>query len=114
MPIYEPWNAARAADIIAAEAKQDGACLPILHALQRAFGHVPQEAVPMVAHTVNLSRAEVHGVVSFYHDFRHEPPGRHVMKLCRAEACQAMGAGALVQIVNILGAKEQAIAQFRL
>ena len=51
----------------------------------------------MVAQTLNLSRAEVHGVVSFYHDFRHEPAGRHVMKLCRAEACQAMGADALHQ-----------------
>lgn len=97
MPVYQPWNAARAADIIAAEAAQDGACLPILHALQRAFGHVPQEAVPMVAQTLNLSRAEVHGVVSFYHDFRHEPAGRHVVKLCRAEACQSMGADNLHQ-----------------
>jgi formate dehydrogenase subunit gamma len=92
MPSYESWSAARGAEIIAKEAKQDGATLPILHALQRAFGYVPREAVPMVAQTLNLSRAEVHGVVSFYHDFRHEPAGRHVVKLCRAEACQSMGA----------------------
>ncbi|MGH6981254.1 MAG: formate dehydrogenase subunit gamma [Stellaceae bacterium] len=92
MASYESWSVARGAEIIANEAKQDGATLPILHALQRAFGYVPQEAVPMVAQTLNLSRAEVHGVVSFYHDFRHEPAGRHVVKLCRAEACQAMGA----------------------
>jgi formate dehydrogenase subunit gamma len=92
MPVYEIWTPARGADIIAAEANQEGATLPILHALQRAFGHVPREAVPMIARTLNLSRAEVHGVVSFYHDFREVPAGRHVVKLCRAEACQAMGA----------------------
>ena len=92
MPVYEPWNAARAAEIIAAEAGQEGAAMPILHALQRAFGHVPREAVPMIAAALNLSRAEIHGVVSFYHDFREAPPGRHVMKLCRAESCQSMGA----------------------
>jgi len=94
---FEDWSAARGGAVIAAAATQDGACLPVLHALQRAFGYVPQEAVPMVADALNLSRAEVHGVVSFYHDFRRAPPGRHVMKLCRAEACQSMGAAALYQ-----------------
>ena len=69
--------------------------LPILHALQEAFGHVPEAAVPMIAEALNLSRAEVHGVVTFYHDFRREPPARHVLKLCRAEACQAAGGDAL-------------------
>jgi formate dehydrogenase subunit gamma len=69
--------------------------LPILHALQRTFGHIPEAAVTMVAQALNLSRAEVHGVVTFYHDFRREPPGRHVLPLCRAEACQAAGANAL-------------------
>ena len=72
-----------------------GAMLPILHALQDAFGYVPKQSQPMIAAAVNVSRAEVHGVVSFYHDFRAAPPGRHVLKLCRAEACQAMGAVAL-------------------
>ncbi|MGD5575256.1 NAD(P)H-dependent oxidoreductase subunit E, partial [Xanthomonas citri pv. citri] len=67
----------------------------ILHALQEAFGYVPEAAVPMVAQALNLSRAEVHGVVTFYHDFRHKPAGRHVLKLCRAEACQAAGGDAL-------------------
>ena len=67
------------------------AALPILHELQEAFGCVPEAAVPMLAQALNLSRAEIHGVVTFYHDFRREPPGRHVLKLCRAEACQAMG-----------------------
>jgi formate dehydrogenase subunit gamma len=69
--------------------------LPILHALQEKFGCVPEAAIPLVAHALNLSRAEVHGVVTFYHDFRRAPAGRHVLKLCRAEACQSMGADSL-------------------
>lgn len=95
MTEFEEWSVARGAAIIADAAKQDGACIPILHALQRGFGYVPQEAVPMVAEALNLTRAEVHGVVTFYHDFRRAPPGRHVMRLCRAEACQSMGGVAL-------------------
>jgi len=70
----------------------EGPLLPILHAVQALFGHVPQAALPIIAKHLNLSRAEVHGVMSFYHDFRTEPAGRHVVKLCRAEACQAVGA----------------------
>lgn len=73
----------------------EGATLPILHALQHVFGHIPQDAVPMVARALNLSRAEVHGIVTFYHEFRRTPPGRHVLHVCRAEACQAMGADAM-------------------
>jgi len=95
MPTYEPWSSERAADIIRQHADRPGATLPILHALQAAFGYVPEQVVPMVADALNLSRAEVHGVVTFYHDFRREPAGRHVLKLCRAEACQAMGSDAL-------------------
>lgn len=95
MPGYEIWSAARAAEIIDASAQQEGAALPILHALQETFGYVHREAVPMVAKALNLTRAELHGIVTFYHDFRETPPGRHVMKLCRAEACQSMGADAL-------------------
>jgi formate dehydrogenase subunit gamma len=91
----EPWSAERANDIIAQHKAQDGAMLPILHALQETFGCVPEMAEPMVADALNLSRAEVHGVVTFYHDYRREPAGRHVLKLCRAEACQASGADAL-------------------
>ncbi len=72
-----------------------GALLPILHEIQGALGHVPPDAVPEIAHGLNLSRAEVHGVVTFYHDFRNAPPGRHVVRVCRAESCQAVGADAL-------------------
>jgi len=97
---YEPWNETRAADIIAAHAGQDGATIPILHAMQEAFGCVPTAAVPLIADALNFTRAEVHGIVSFYHDFRSHPPGRHVLKLCRAEACQALGAEALAAHVR--------------
>jgi formate dehydrogenase subunit gamma len=69
-----------------------GPLLPVLHAIQDKLGHIPPDAVQMVAGALNLSRAEVHGVIGFYHDFRSEPPGEHIVHLCRAEACQAMGA----------------------
>lgn len=94
-PIFEPWDETRGAEIIARHARLEGATLVILHALQEAFGYVPEPAIPMVASALNLSRAEVHGVFTFYHDFRHQPAGRHVLKLCRAEACQAAGGDAL-------------------
>ncbi|MHC2841186.1 hypothetical protein ACVINU_004120 [Bradyrhizobium diazoefficiens] len=80
-PCYEPWDETRGAEIIAEHARQEGATLVILHALQAAFGYVPEAAIPMVAQALNLSRAEVHGVFTFYHDFRHKPAGRHVLKL---------------------------------
>ena len=92
---YEPWDEARGAEIIAEHAKVEGATLVILHALQEAFGYVPEPAIPMVAAALNLSRAEVYGAFTFYHDFRKEPAGRHVLKLCRAEACQAAGGDAV-------------------
>jgi formate dehydrogenase subunit gamma len=92
---FEGWEEQRARGIVAAHAGEAGATLPILHALQEVFGCVPDAAVPMIADALNLSRAEVHGVVTFYHDFRRTPPGRHVLKLCRAEACQSMGGDAL-------------------
>jgi formate dehydrogenase subunit gamma len=95
MPAYEPWDAARGAEIIAEHADLEGATLVMLHALQAAFGYVPEPAIPMIASALNLSRAEVHGVFTFYHDFRHQPAGHHVLKLCRAEACQAAGGDAL-------------------
>jgi len=72
-----------------------GALLPMLHAIQDEFGHVPEQAVPVIAKGLNLSRAEVHGVITFYHHFRSHAPGRHVVQVCRAEACQSVGAVAL-------------------
>jgi len=72
-----------------------GALMPILHAVQASLGYVPKDAVTLIASELNLSRAEVHGVVTFYHYFRENPPGRHVVHLCRAEACQSVGAVAL-------------------
>ncbi len=95
MPRYEPWNTDRASEIIARHRHLEGATLPILHALQETFGCVPEAAVPLVAEALNLSRAEIHGTVTFYHDFRKQPPGRRVLKLCRAESCQAAGGDAL-------------------
>ena len=92
---FEPWSAERAAAIIAEHKAIEGATLVILHALQDAFGYVPEPSIPMVAEALSLSRAEAHGVFTFYHDFRKEPAGRHILKLCRAEACQAAGGDAL-------------------
>jgi formate dehydrogenase subunit gamma len=91
---YEPWNRVRADAIIAAHISAEGAALPILHALQAVFGCVPLDAEPLVAAALNLTRAEVHGIVTFYHEFRRTPPGRHVLHVCRAEACQSVGAEA--------------------
>ena len=76
-------------------APMPGALLPILHAIQENIGWVPDEAVPLIAGALNVSRAEVQGVLDFYHDFRREPPGRHRVQICRAESCQAMGARTL-------------------
>lgn len=77
--------------IIEAHRGIEGAALPILHAVQEALGYVPEDAIPAIADGLNITRAEMHGIVTFYHDFRHEPAGRHVLKICRAEACQARG-----------------------
>ncbi len=81
--------------IVAQQREQLGALLPILHAIQDAIGYVPPSAVTIVARALNLSRAEVHGVISFYPHFRSAPPGRHVIQICQAEACQSMGSAAL-------------------
>lgn len=85
--------------LIATETHREGPLLPILHALQAAFGHIPETALPIIAETLGLTRAEVHGVATFYHDFRAAPAGRHVVKICRAEACQSVGANALTDAV---------------
>jgi formate dehydrogenase subunit gamma len=95
VPSYAPWDAEAALAVIADKQSLPGALLPILHALQAEFGYIDREAEPLIADILNLSRAEVHGVITFYHDFRHKPAGRHVLKLCRAESCQARGSDAL-------------------
>lgn len=83
--------------LISAHRHLDGPLLPILQAVQAALGHVPEWVIGPIAEALNLGRAEVHGVASFYHDFRSAPPGRRVVRICRAEACQAMGAAALAE-----------------
>ena len=103
MAKVEPRSATTEATIRAlaeANAGRPGALLPILHAIQAELGYVPESAVPIVAKVLNLSRAEVHGVVTFYHFFRTRPPGRHTLYLCRAEACQSMGARELERHVK--------------
>lgn len=86
--------------LIAPLAQLPGALLPVLHAVQDQLGYVPEAALPIIAETLNLSVAEVHGVVTFYHWFRRTPPGRTLMRICRAEACQAMGATGLIAAVE--------------
>ena len=93
---------ARTLDIVRELKELEGPLLPILHEIQAQFGYVPQDALPVIASELNLSRAEVHGVVTFYHDYRDHPAGRHVLKLCRAEACQSMGGDRLAERVKAL------------
>jgi formate dehydrogenase subunit gamma len=100
--IAEGDIAARTRAIVADLRFLEGPLLPILHGVQQEFGYVPQEAMPVIAEELNLSRAEVLGVVTFYHDYRDHPAGRHVLKLCRAEACQSMGGDALAERVKAL------------
>ena len=90
----------RIAEILDAHRGLEGPLLPILHAIQEAFGYIPEAAVPQIAAALMLSKAEVHGVISFYHDFRSAPAGRHVLKLCRAEACQTVGADAVADRIK--------------
>lgn len=86
----------RTLDIVSEMKSLEGPLLPILHEIQAEFGYVPQEALPIIARELNLSRAEVHGVITFYHYFRTEAPARKVVQICRAEACQSMGGDALL------------------
>jgi formate dehydrogenase subunit gamma len=88
-------HAAVVDELIAAHRHRPGALLPLLHAVQQALGHVPADAVPAIAAGLSLSRAEVHGVIGYYHHFRAQPAGRHVVQVCRAESCQACGGDAL-------------------
>lgn len=94
------WDADRALTRIQELQNLPGALLPVLHALQEEFGYIDKAAVPMVADALNISQADVHGVISFYHDFRNTPAGRHDLQICRAEACQSMGCEALVEHVE--------------
>ena len=106
MPAYEPWNVERARALIAEHVGLEGPLIPILHALNDRFGHINNEAMVIVADVLNLTRAEVQGVVGFYHDFRREPAGRHVIQVCRAEACQSMGSEDLAErLERALGIK---------
>ena len=83
-----------------------GALLPILHSLQEEFGYIDDAMIPLIAEALNISHAEVHGVISFYHDFRRAPAGKHVLQICRAESCQSMGCNSLIaHVEKILGVK---------
>ena len=95
-----PREATAAREIALRYGNRPDALLEILHDLQEHLGFIPEAALPALAKALNLSRAEVHGVVTFYHDYRREPAGRHVIKVCRAEACQAMGANELVAMIE--------------
>jgi len=85
------WTPAQIQEVVDTHKSMPGAMLPTLHAIQERFGYVPEAAIPIIAETLRHTRAEVHGIISFYHHFRTQPPGRHVVQVCRAEACQAVG-----------------------
>lgn len=91
------WNEQDARAEIAPFLSQPGGLMPALHALMARFRYINEAALPLLAELFNLSRAEVHGVVSFYHDFRRQPPGKHIIRICQSEACQAMGARGLTR-----------------
>jgi formate dehydrogenase subunit gamma len=96
----QSWDADRALARIQELERLPGALLPIFHALQEEFGYVDKAAIPLIASALNLSQAEVFGVLSFYHDFHQEPGGRHLLKVCRAEACQSMGCEKMIRHVE--------------
>jgi formate dehydrogenase subunit gamma len=103
---HQVWGEARAQALIDARKDMPGATLPILHALQEEFGYVDQQAIPLIADALTLSKAEVVGVIKFYADFKETPPGHHTLKICGAESCQAMGCNSLVShIEGRLGVK---------
>jgi len=90
-----PYDHLAVASILAARKTMPGAMLPILHEIQEKIGYIPPDVIPQIAEQLNLSRAEVHGVVTYYHFFRQHPAGKHVVQICRAEACQARGSAQL-------------------
>jgi formate dehydrogenase subunit gamma len=98
--MFRPWSEEAAQARIEELKSLPGAMLPILNALQDEFGYVDDAVVPLIAEALNLSRAEVVGVAYFYHDYRHAPPGKHVLKVCRAEACQSVGGESLVEYLQ--------------
>jgi formate dehydrogenase subunit gamma len=100
MDISQNWDRAAVEAIAVSLKDKPGALMLIMRRVQDALGWVTHDSVPMIARVLNLSRAEVHGVVTFYHDFRHAPPGKNIVKVCRAESCQAMGAVALAEHIK--------------
>ena len=100
LPPIDDKTRAAVLDVTARLKDQPGALLPVLHGVQAALGYVPEEAIPLIAREMNLSRADVHGVVTFYHFFRSHPAGKRTIYLCRAESCQAMGAAKLEQHIK--------------
>ncbi|HZO82723.1 MAG TPA: formate dehydrogenase subunit gamma [Candidatus Binataceae bacterium] len=97
---YEAFDPATVEAIVSRLRQRPGALMLILHEVQDRFGYIPHDSIPIIARALNITRAETHGVASFYHDFRRQPPGRNVIRLCRAESCQAMGAAALADHVR--------------
>ena len=95
MPKYEPWDLTEATHVVAARSHEKGSAIQIMHDLMERFGYVDRTIVPVLAEALNLSRAEIHGTLTFYHDFRDRSPGRTTLKACRAEACQSRGAVAM-------------------
>lgn len=95
-----PWDADAAVSLIQKHASMPGALLPIFHALQEEYGYIHEDAIPLIASALNISKADVYGTLTFYHDFRTSPGGRHTMKVCRAEACQSMGCDALIEHIE--------------
>ena len=100
MDTTQSWDRDAVQSIAISLKDKPGALMSILRRVQDTLGWVPRDSVPVIAKILNLSRAEVHGVVTFYHDFRHEPPGKNIIKVCRAESCQAMGAVALAEHIK--------------
>ncbi|RYE83007.1 MAG: formate dehydrogenase subunit gamma [Hyphomicrobiales bacterium] len=100
MTYHAAFSAEDCSEIINELKSLEGPLLPILHALQERYGHVDEAMVRLISAGLNLSRAEVYGVLSFYHDYRQEPHGRHVLKVCRAEACQSKGSDALAASIE--------------
>ena len=102
----QPWSPEAVGQIVARHRQREGALLPVLHDIQDSFGYVPGEAIPIIAEELNLSRAEIFGAVSFYHDFREAPASKPVIKLCRAEACQARGVAMIAPLLEADGRVE--------